>query len=115
MRARVRPHGARGVCKYAKAKCQSQPFRAFFFFFFVPSHLAGGGAIAGAGSGAISAPFRVERKVFILSCADRQQSGKRSNTSTRRTKEPGEGKGGWAGKWQMGNGWGWGPVANVKL
>lgn len=75
----------------------------FFFFFFVPSHLAGGGAIAGAGSGAISAPFRVERKVFILSCADRQQSGKRSNTSTRRTKEPGEGKGVGLenGKWEM--------------
>jgi len=65
----------------------------------------------------------VERKVFILSCADRQQSGKRSNTSTRRTKEPR----GWPnGKWEMGwgqagegekivGGVGMGTTANVKL
>jgi len=71
----------------------------------------------------LSPPFWVERKVFILSCADRQQSGKRSNTSTRRTKEPR----GWPnGKWEMGwgpgrergkggGGEGMGTTANVKL
>lgn len=84
----------RGVCKYAKAKCQSQPFRAsppptsiffilfyiyIFVFFFMRPHRAG--VVAGS-----PASFWVERKVFILSCADRQQSGKRRNTSTSRTK-----------------------------
>lgn len=100
--------GTRGVCKYAKAKCQSQPFRRPFCLLFFQPFLAGVAALA---------PFLGGKESFYLKLrADRQQSGKRGNTSTSRTKKPGGVGMGWPnGKWEMENGRATTRRANVKL
>lgn len=103
--------GTRGVCKYAKAKCQSQPFRRpfclVFFSLFWP----------------VLPPwplFWVERKVFILSCA--LTGSKAASEATQvQAGQRSQGEWGWAGrtengKWKMdGQRQGGRAMANVKL
>lgn len=79
-----------------KLNVRVNPFAGHSACFFQP-FLAGVAALA---------PFLGGKESFYLKLrADRQQSGKRGNTSTSRTKKPGGVGMGWPnGKWEMENG-----------